>query len=82
MQKRRGVSLTDNQAVVFDVLKQHGPLPDHALVPIAQHVEKVHQTSSGIRTRRAELVAAGLVAESPVKITMPSGRKARVWAVA
>lgn len=81
MQKRRGVSLTDNQAVVYDVLKQHGPLPDHALVPIAQHVEKVHQTSSGIRTRRAELVAAGLVRQSPVKITMPSGRKAKVWAV-
>jgi hypothetical protein len=81
MQKRRGVSVTDNQAVVYDVLKQHGPLPDHALVPIAQHVEKVHQTSSGIRSRRAELVAAGLVRQSQVKITMPSGRKAKVWAV-
>ena len=63
------------------MLKEHGPLPDHALVPLAQHVAQVRQSSSGIRSRRAELVAREIVTEVD-EIKMPSGRKATVWAVA
>lgn len=72
--------MTPNQQAVYDALEQFGPVPDHALVPLVQHVAQVHQSSSGIRSRRAELAAAGAVTEVD-EIKMPSGRKASVWAV-
>lgn len=72
--------LTANQQAVRSVLERYGPLPDHALVPLVQHVAQIHQSSSGIRTRRSELVGLG-IAEEVDTITMPSGRPASVWAV-
>lgn len=77
----KGVSLTDNQTAVLDVIRQYGPIADHALVPLAQHQMQVHQSSSGIRTRRSELALHGLVVEVATSKT-GSGRTARVWAVA
>lgn len=79
MQKIKGRTVTDGQADVYAVLKQYGPLPDHALVPLAQHVAGKHQSSSGIRTRRRELLTLGLVEQTPARIPMPSGRHARVF---
>ena len=73
--------MTNGQTTVFNVLKEHGPLPDHALVPLAQHVANAKMSSSGIRTRRAELVDQGLVEEVDT-VKMPSGRLASVWNVA
>lgn len=55
MQTIKGVNVTDSQAAVYGVLRQYGPIADHALVPLAQHQLQVHQSSSGIRTRRREL---------------------------
>lgn len=73
--------MTPNQQAVYDALEQFGPVPDHALVPLVQHVAQVHQSSSGIRSRRAELAAREIVAQVDT-IKMPSGRYAAVWAVA
>jgi hypothetical protein len=70
--------MTASQETVLNVLRKFGPLPDHALVPIVQHVADVHMSSSGIRSRRAELTDAGLV-KSVDTVRMPSGRKAAVW---
>lgn len=72
--------MTTSQKEVLKVLNQYGPLPDTALVPLAQHLEQVHQSSSGIRTRRSELTADGYVAQVGT-ITLPSGRSAKVWDV-
>lgn len=76
--KVKGVKLTTAQAEVYTTLKKYGPLPDHALVPLAQHVATVHQSSSGIRTRRHELEDYGLVTEVG-KVVTGSGRKAGVY---
>jgi hypothetical protein len=76
--KIKSIEVTPSQAEVYRVLRKHGALPDHALVPLAQHVAQTHQSSSGIRSRRAELAGKGLVVEHGA-IRMPSGRKARVW---
>jgi hypothetical protein len=76
--KIKGVIVTPAQAEVHSVLKQFGPLPDHALVPLAQHVVSAHQSSSGIRSRRAELVRKGLASAESAVLTA-SGRKAIVW---
>lgn len=74
--------MTHGQQGVYDVLTEYGPLPDHALVPLAQHVVPTHLSSSGIRTRRHELVEMGLVEAVPNEtITMPSGRRAKVYRV-
>lgn len=79
-----GVRVTDSQAAVYGVIKQYGRktgLADHALVPLAQHQLGVHLSSSGIRSRRAELARKGLL-QPTNKIATGSGRKAQVWAVA
>lgn len=73
--------MTHNQEAVFAVLNTYGPLPDQALVPLAQHLAPVHQSSSGIRSRRAELCRMGRVEEVGT-ITTSSGRSASVWGTA
>lgn len=73
--------MTTTQETVLAVLKAHGPLPDHALVPIVQHVEQQRMSSSSIRSRRAELAQAGWVVQVG-DVQMPSGRKAAVWDLA
>ena len=70
--------MTKSQKAVRETLVEYGPLADHALVPIMQHESQVRMSSSGIRSRRAELTAAGTVVEFD-KIKMPSGRMATVW---
>ena len=70
--------LTAGQQEVLEVLEDFGPLPDVALVPLTQHVAMSHQSSSSIRSRRAELARAGLV-EAVGERKMPSGRKAQVF---
>lgn len=70
--------LTISQTEVLRTLKQFGPLPDVALVPLAQHVMKVHLSSSGIRSRRAELARKGFIKHVD-DMRLPSGRVARVW---
>jgi hypothetical protein len=79
MPKINGNTVTDAQAAVYGVLAQSAlPLPDHALVPFAQHALGVKLSSSGIRTRRKELFDKGLVRECG-NIRMPSGRKAKCY---
>lgn len=73
--------MTAGQQEVLDVLGTYGPLPDHALVPLAQHVTKSHQSSSSIRSRRAELVRMGRIRDAGNDIVMPSGRRATSWEV-
>jgi hypothetical protein len=72
--------VTTSQETVLTILQQHGPLPDHALVPLVQHVAQARMSSSGIRSRRAELVDQGVI-EAVDEIKMPSGRMAQVWGV-
>lgn len=76
----KGKTLTDNQAAVYGVLEEYGPLADHALVPLAQHQLQVHQSSSGIRSRRAELADMDLIYQVG-KTKTGSGRSAAVYEV-
>jgi hypothetical protein len=73
-----GVPVTDRQAEVYEVLAERGPMPDVVLVPLVQHVGELHQSSSGIRTRRKELCAKNLLASAGAE-RMPSGRKAAIY---
>ncbi len=74
-----GIAVNKRQAEVYSVFTDFGiALPDHALVPLAQHASSVHQSSSGIRSRRAELARKGLLVEAGTTKT-GSGRSARVF---
>lgn len=78
--KKKLAKLTKNQRAVYNTLLDHGPLPDHALVPIVVHTTATEQSSSGIRTRRSELASKGLV-EPTSSVKLHSGRNARIWSV-
>lgn len=71
--------MTSGQQDVYDALRQfRRPIPDHVLVPVVQHLGRTHQSSSSIRSRRAELVRSGRV-EEVGSVKMPSGRSAATF---
>jgi hypothetical protein len=73
------INVTPGQAEVYSVLVEYGPLPDHALVPIVQHVAGSHLSSSGIRSRRKELTDKGLVADTFDYVLTGSNRRAKLY---
>ncbi len=77
--KIRGVKVTPGQWEVYQCLRDiPAGMPDHALVPYAQHASGLRMSSSGIRSRRAELAASGLVKPAGT-VKTGSGRIARVY---
>lgn len=83
--------LRTSQRAVLGILTDHAKdgrgLTDEALGRIyyQRHRrtpdEYPMQSPSGLRTRRAELVAVGLVEDSGETVRLASGRKAVVWRV-
>lgn len=71
--------LRESQAAVHRFIKRCGTegVDDGKLVKL--YNGSIPQSPSGLRTRRAELVKAGLVQDSGRFIVMPSGRKAIIW---
>lgn len=84
---RSVTDLTAKQTAVLTLLRDFGPLTDLELVEkygtAAQGFPGVfpRQSTSGLRTRRHELVDRGLVVEHD-KVRLPSGRMAIRWKVA
>ena len=70
--------LRASQDEVLRFMRARGPLTDDQLV--RTYVGTVPQSPSGLRTRRSELVARGLVEDTGKRVVLPSGRKAIVWA--
>jgi hypothetical protein len=78
---------TQIQKVILQLLVK--PMTDVELVAAFENYWRnsylpvgLRSSESGIRTRRAELVRAGLVQDSGDKVTLASGRKAIVWSLA
>lgn len=73
--------VTSTQAFILKALRK--PLTDVALVHAYRGYKTAPQASeSGIRSRRAELVALGKVVDTGARVKLPSGRHAIVWQVA
>lgn len=53
-----------------------GPMTDEQ---IAEHLSWLNASPSGLRTRRAELVAAGLIEQDSADGRTSSGRRCAVW---
>ena len=77
-------TLRESHTAVLGFLREYGPLTDVDLV--IGYTDAVglgmypRQSQSGIRSRRAELVAAGLVEDTGERTRLASGRQAIVWA--
>jgi hypothetical protein len=71
--------LVSDRAVVLEALREVGPCTDEVLVEFAQ---VLGLSPSGVRTRRCELVRAGLVLDTGRVGRTVSGRRAIVWGVA
>ena len=73
--------LRASQAAVLKFLQEGGPMTDAALVEdYPQHAEDMpRQSQSGLRSRRAELTAGGLVEDTGRRVRLESGRQAIVW---
>jgi hypothetical protein len=73
--------VTKTQQFILKALRK--PLTDVALVAVYRSYKHAPLASeSGIRSRRAELVAAGLVVDTGDRQKLASGRRAIVWSVA
>lgn len=70
----------ESQKQVHRLLRMFGPMTDERLVLMAR-TTGWNVSPSGLRTRRHELVAAGLVEDTGRRDTLASGRRAIVWAV-
>lgn len=74
----RSVATSKVHAAVLDAYDRMGPMTDEALIVWVFRMG--HKASdSSVRSRRAELVAAGKVRDSGQRATTTSGRKAIVW---
>jgi hypothetical protein len=75
-------TLRRSQMAVLSVLCDRGPMDDKQLVrEYSWHplFKALPQSDSGLRTRRKELVAQGLVEDSGMKVQSSSGRQMIVW---
>lgn len=75
---RSVTDLTERRAAVLATLRRLGSGTD-ADIAWAYPRDAPRQSPSGLRTRRSELVAAGLVRDSGLRARMESGRRAIVW---
>lgn len=78
-------NLTAVQDQILAILANHGASNDEQIAQVwARMVGKGMLpivSDSGLRSRRAELVARGLVEDSGARIKMASGRNSIVWQV-
>lgn len=77
--------LTDGQTAVLRAFFEFGPMTDVALSVYVHHVNEVPMSSSGIRSRRAELSRAGASRPAFLHVIgtkrLKSGRNAAVHAL-
>jgi len=87
LEDARPVTLTEAQRAVLFEFDWLGEATDDALARWYTDPQRVYaatpmQRPSGLRTRRAELVDLGLIANTGRKASVPtSSRKATVWAI-
>lgn len=75
--------MRETQRVIVDILDRFGPACDEDIAVYARQLESLgeapKQSPSGLRSRRAELVAAGIVRDSGDRTKTSSGRQTIVW---
>lgn len=75
-------NVTDTHDRILGLLRSYGPLTDSGIREIWTRLLFPRTTDSGLRTRRAELVKAGLVVDTGTRVKLASGRRSIVWGLA
>lgn len=85
-QSLRPDRMRETQRVIVEILHRFGPACDEDIAVYANQLasldEAPKQSPSGLRSRRAELVAAGIVRDSGERTKTSSGRQTIVWELA
>jgi hypothetical protein len=68
--------------VILGALRDYGPMNDENLIKVWRKTQTKTASDSGIRSRRSELAATGLVIDSGERQRMDSGRMSIVWSIA
>jgi hypothetical protein len=71
--------LRDSQAEVLGVIRRRGPMTDEEVLKVLRDRGERPWTPSGARTRRSELVTAGMVRDSGRRKRLPTGRRSILW---
>ena len=67
--------------IILNTLRNTGPMNDTALIKAFQSSGSA-ASDSGIRSRRSELTAQGLIVDTGERVKMESGRMSIVWGIA
>lgn len=75
--------MRETQRVIVEILDRFGPACDEDIATYSRQLaslgEAPQQSPSGLRSRRAELVAAGIVRDSGERAKTTAGRSTIVW---
>ncbi len=74
--------LAESYRIILDIMRNHGPMNDETLIATWRKQSSKPASDSGIRSRRSELVATGLIQDSGERQKMQSGRDSIVWSIA
>ena len=74
--------LAESYRIILDLYRSFGPMNDETLLKTWRATGKKPASDSGIRSRRSELAATGLIVDSGDRMKMASGRNSIVWKLA
>ena len=73
--------LADSYRIILGLFRSYGPMNDESLIEHWRRLSSKKASDSGIRSRRSELAATGLVVDTGDRKKMASGRMSIVWFV-
>lgn len=74
--------LAESYRIILGLLRTYGPMNDESLINQWRALSPKKASDSGIRSRRSELAATGLVVDTGDRVKMKSGRLSILWGVA
>jgi hypothetical protein len=74
--------LAESYRIILGILRESGPMNDEKLISTWRKTQNKKASDSGIRSRRSELTATGLIVDTGDRIKMESGRMSIVWGIA
>lgn len=74
--------LAETYRIILDILRANGPMNDVEIIERFRSLGIKAASDSGIRSRRSELTASGLITDSGSRKEMESGRMSIVWSLA
>lgn len=80
--ERSVTGLAESYRIILDLFRKFGPMNDETLIRTWRATAKKQASDSGIRSRRSELAATGLIIDSGDRVKMSSGRNSIVWRIA